>query len=352
MESHRSARVSPLGFLVSKRPASVGLMCCPPRPPAALCQPLRPPPQSQPLSPPRPWLVPQTHAALLGIDVATEGAWASLLGSATIGLVLERRSPVGRALGASLLAFLLQAVAANLGTAPAASPAYDTCWGSVLPASLSLSVLLAVAAAAASNSRSPTSGISISSSSSSSRSSSGSRSTGRPWLSPSLVNVSVAYFWGALGSLVGAVLALHATAALFPASAGGGGLAWPVLARVAAAVAATYVGGSVNFFQVARAVGLDRAEGGKPGLMGAVAGADIFLMAVYFAALVRFGGAELFQISVFRGSHLLLFFVYADGHAAEPSPGRHGGLYPAQGRGCGIGQRHQQQQQQPQQRGQ
>ena len=205
------------------------------------------------------------------------GTWASLVGSAALGQALERRTPAGRALGASLLAFLLQAAAANAGLAPAASPAYDACWGSVLPASLSLSVLLAVDAAAVAASGAAASG--------------GAGECGRQggatrWLASSLGKVSIAYFWGALGSLAGAILAFHATAALFPPAAAGGGLARPVLARVAAAVAATYVGGSVNFFQVARAVGLGEGEGGQ-GLMGAMAGADIFLMALYFAALVR-----------------------------------------------------------------
>lgn len=207
------------------------------------------------------------------------GTWASLVGSAALGLALERRTPAGRALGGSLLAFLLQAAAANSGLAPAASPAYDACWGGVLPASLSLSVLLAVdAAGAAAASGAAASGSAV-------------RRGGRQgratrWMASSLGKVSIAYFWGALGSLAGTILAFHATAALFPSAAAGGGLARPVLARVAAAVAATYVGGSVNFFQVARAVGLGEGEGGQ-GLMGAVAGADIFLMALYFAALVR-----------------------------------------------------------------
>lgn len=201
------------------------------------------------------------------------GTWACLVGSAALGLALERRTPAGRALGASLLAFLLQAAAANAGLAPADSPAYDACWGSVLPASLSVSVLLAVDAAGAAAGGGAGGG-----------GGGGLRWRGRGWMASSLGKVSIAYVWGALGSLAGAVLAFHATAAAFP-----GGLARPVLARVAAAVAATYVGGSVNFFQVARAVGLGEGEGGQ-GLMGAVAGADIFLMACYFAALVRGGG--------------------------------------------------------------
>lgn len=51
-----------------------------------------------------------------------------------------------------------------------------------------------------------------------------------------------------------------------------------------------YQNSNVNpfLFEVARAVGLGEGEGGQ-GLMGAVAGADIFLMALYFAALVRWG---------------------------------------------------------------
>lgn len=190
-------------------------------------------------------------------------AWVSLLGSATLSLTLERRTRAGKAVGASLLAFMLQAVTANMGLAPTECTAYDACWGTVLPASLSLSVLLAVDATSSST-------ITLIS---------------RPrWAASSLAKVSVAYIMGALGSLAGAVLAFHVTAALFPPSSASG-LAPALLARVAAAAAATYVGGSVNFFQVARAVGLDKGEGWQ-GLLGSVAAADILLMGLYFAALV------------------------------------------------------------------
>ena len=101
----------------------------------------------------------------------------------------------------------------------------------------------------------------------------------------------LANMWGAMGSIAGALLAFRVTAAVFPPSpgAGLGGVSGPsrdVLARITAAVTATYVGGSINFFQVARMVRLAEGPGGSA-MLGAVAGVDIFLMAIYFTFLVR-----------------------------------------------------------------
>lgn len=75
----------------------------------------------------------------------------------------------------------------------------------------------------------------------------------------------MAYGAGAVGSLLGALLS-------FLLVSWARGLPPVMAAKCVAATAATYVGGTVNFFQVARAVGLER-EGG-PAVLGALAAAD------------------------------------------------------------------------------
>lgn len=94
----------------------------------------------------------------------------------------------------------------------------------------------------------------------------------------------MAFTIGAVGSLVGV-----ATAFRVATSSGGGVLALPreSAAQIAGAVAATYIGGSVNLFAVAATVGLLGAtSAGGASLLGALAASDIFLMALYFSGLV------------------------------------------------------------------
>jgi uncharacterized membrane protein len=97
------------------------------------------------------------------------------------------------------------------------------------------------------------------------------------WRESAIFKVSVANAFGAIGSLLAGVLAFK-LGSLYQSQ-----FTRVVLAKCVASIATTHIGGSINFFQVARAVGLDQ-EG--QGLLGAVAGADIFLMALYFAGLL------------------------------------------------------------------
>lgn len=214
------------------------------------------------------------NTALAISPMATAGA--SLLLSSTIGLLLEKNTKPGHALGASLITFILQAVLSNFHLIPMDSPAYDACWGKVLPASLSLSVLLAVAAA---GSTTATAAAAPTLSPSAARPSQLSPLHSKPWriMETPLWKVTIANIFGAIGALLGGLLAFQ-LASHYQTQ-----FTRIVLAKVVASIATTHIGGSINFFQVARAVGLDQ-EG--QGLLGAVAGADIFLMALYFAALL------------------------------------------------------------------
>ncbi len=187
--------------------------------------------------------------ALATSPLATAGA--SLLLSSTLGLLLEKNTKPGRALGASLIAFLSQAVLSNFHLIPMDSPAYDKCWGKVLPASLSLSVLLAVAAAGAATATAATAPPLSSS------------AAQPPQISPLPTNqwaimetplwkVTIANIFGAIGALLGGLLAFQ-LASYYQTQ-----FTRLVLAKIVASIATTHIGGSINFFQVARAVGLDQ----------------------------------------------------------------------------------------------
>lgn len=156
----------------------------------------------------------------------------------------------------------------NLHLVPATHALYDLCWSFLLPLSLSIIILgnPAVAQRALSGPPSvkPT-------------------RTSRGTIGP-LGRVGLAFGIGAAGSLAGVGVAFRfATANL-------GGvfmLSRETAAKIAGAVAATYIGGSVNLFAVAAAVGLmDATSTGGASLLGALAVSDIFLMALYFSGLV------------------------------------------------------------------
>lgn len=96
--------------------------------------------------------------------------------------------------------------------------------------------------------------------------------------------VGLSFLIGAVGSVAGVAASFR-----LATTCAGGAFALPrdTAAQIAGAVTATYVGGSVNLFAVASAVGLVGAKSvGGASLLGALAAADIFLMSVYFSFLV------------------------------------------------------------------
>lgn len=127
-----------------------------------------------------------------------------------------------------------------------------------------------------------------------------------------MARVGLAFLTGAIGSLLGAVVAFQL------ATSFGGMLALPrdTAARVAGAITATYIGGSVNLFAVASIVGLRGATiTGGASLLGALAAADVLLMAVYFSGLVAAHKAP-----------LLRRIFPAKGHVSPPVASRAVGL--------------------------
>lgn len=152
----------------------------------------------------------------------------------------------------------------NLHLAPATHALYELCWSFLLPLSLSIIILgnPAIAKTSASSAMP-------------------NRSAG---IIGPMRRVGLVFAIGAAGSLAGVGVAFRL------ANAGwGGALMLPreTAAKIAGAVAATYIGGSVNLFAVAAAVGLmGTTSAGGASLFGALAATDIFLMALYFSGLV------------------------------------------------------------------
>lgn len=85
---------------------------------------------------------------------------------------------------------------------------------------------------------------------------------------PLVLRTGIAFGMGALGSCLGAFTSFKAST-----------MDAERLAPAVSSLFASYVGGSANFFAVAK------ATGGEPSLMSALAAADVALMALYFSGL-------------------------------------------------------------------
>ncbi|KAJ1449456.1 hypothetical protein M885DRAFT_92995 [Pelagophyceae sp. CCMP2097] len=165
-----------------------------------------------PAAPPRRSLSLQGHAAAAaGVAVATAASFAA------------ERFPAGRAVTGPLASLGVAAALSNLGAVPAASPVYEWCWEALLPLSLSLTLIGQF---------------------STTRTKDGGARQRR---------VGAAFAAGAVGSVAGA-FAGYAVAVRCVGCAAGDA------ARAAACILASYVGGSANFFAVAKIVGLADAS--------------------------------------------------------------------------------------------
>lgn len=159
---------------------------------------------------------------------------------------------------------------------------YDLCWSLLLPLALSIIILCNPSAAAAAVTGN--NGQRIGSDSSQQLAAAEGSSPGvsiRP-----MRRVGLSFLIGAVGSVAG-VAASFRVATVRGAQGWAFALPRSTAAQIAGAVVATYVGGSVNLFAVASAVGLIGAKGaGGASLLGALAASDIFLMAIYFSGLM------------------------------------------------------------------
>jgi len=150
-----------------------------------------------------------------------------------LGQLLESRTRVGRLASAPLLSLLAGTALAAAGLLPAASPAFDAVWGGLMPLAVCLFLL------EADLSRLAEAGA-----------------------------VCRGFALGAVGTVLGTLVAWAAAgAALGPEG-------W----KLAAALCASYIGGSVNFAATAAALQVADA-----GLLGAGVSADMLCMAAYLA---------------------------------------------------------------------
>lgn len=199
-------------------------------------------------------------------------AVAISLGACTAAGLASERTAVGSRLTGALCSFLFAASASNAGILPGEHRVFDFCWGTVLPASLAVTVL---SGQSAGRRGAADDGYGYASGDASTGTAVAARTNRRNG-----AGVGLAFGIGALGSIAGAALGF-AVATHSPWAA----LRLPsrrVAAQCAAALAATYVGGSANLFVVARETGLDS----DAATLGAMAASDVALMGAYFAVLL------------------------------------------------------------------
>ncbi|KAL3135658.1 hypothetical protein ABBQ38_006137 [Trebouxia sp. C0009 RCD-2024] len=163
--------------------------------------------------------------------------WAALSACAAGGQVLEQRTSFGAALSAPLLSLLLALLLSAAGILPTANPVYDMIWTYIMPLGAALYLL---------------------------------ESDLRQLLNAASSTFG-AFIIGAAGSVAGTVVAWQI---LGPRLGPDG---W----KVASALCASYIGGSVNFAAVSQSLGL------APGpLLAASMAADNIAMAVYLTAIM------------------------------------------------------------------
>jgi uncharacterized membrane protein len=183
--------------------------------------------------------------ALSPTDVAS--ALAPAGGLALAAAISSRCEPSS----SPIATFALCSIMSNVGLIPASHSVYELCWSVLLPMSLSMLVV-------ASSAGNPSS-----------------EADAKDAASVKAVGASFAI--GSLGSIAGACSGFF-----FAASSKWEIFRLPraVAARVAGALAASWIGGSFNLFEVAKSVNLSAST------LGAMASADLLLMGLYFAALL------------------------------------------------------------------
>ena len=201
---------------------------------------------------------PTTHSSTqLGLAASgTSAAAVGLAVSSLIGVSVDKAVP-----NIGILATLVSAaVLSNFGLVPPMNILYDYAWTHFLPGSLALLLL---------------SGGNQSLASENGESDTTSNDGTKADVGRTMRRVGIPFVVGAIGSLVGcfgSFLVCHRFPQLWldPKEA----------AMAGGCLSASYVGGSVNFFATARII-----ENVSPNLLGALVGADLVFMAVYFATM-------------------------------------------------------------------
>ncbi|NEQ41061.1 MAG: DUF819 family protein [Okeania sp. SIO3I5] len=161
--------------------------------------------------------------------------WAILLSAATIGFWSEQKM-WGASISGAVVTMVVTFFLSNLGIIPSDAPAYNVVWSFLVPFSIPLLLFQANILQII-------------------------RESGR---------VLIAYFLGALGTVLGTIIAYY----LVPI----GELGW----KLAGVFSATYIGGSVNFFATAQIIELNLDSGD---LLAAGTAADNLVMTLFFLLL-------------------------------------------------------------------
>lgn len=210
----------------------------------------------------------------------TMSALLLLFSSSTIGIWADYQPKLQ---GSGILATLLvAAVFSNQGLVPIHHPLYDLAWTTFLPASLVLLLL--------STSRQHQSG------------SEDVLSDTRKDMLESIRRVGVAFIVGCLGSILGCFGSFWACRRQLRPSVFF--LSPQQAALAAGCLCASYIGGSVNFFATARIItstGNAQHDPSSSSLLGAMATADLVVMAIYFAVMASALQSKLLQ-RLFAGS--------------------------------------------------
>ena len=192
-----------------------------------------------------------------------------LLGSSLIGCVAERRSPNTGIVTTMVVA----ACCSNLSLVPSQHVLYDLCWSTFLPASLAF-LLLATDDNNNNNNNNSNSSHQSGKTSANNDKHSTSLST-----RAAIKTMSVPFFLASIGSILGCVLSFL-VCQMFPQL-------WlsPKEAAIAAScLCASFIGGTVNFFATANVI-LAGSHNINNSLMSSMAGADLLVMAIYFACM-------------------------------------------------------------------
>lgn len=99
-----------------------------------------------------------------------------------------------------------------------------------------------------------------------------------------MTTMMVAFFIGVIGSLIGSLVGVPLASSLSSASQIEQSLVWPI---AASCLAASYIGGTANFYETASALG---AKGTVAKTLNLIAGIDILVMVVYFGVLLGVRG--------------------------------------------------------------
>lgn len=176
-------------------------------------------------------------------------AACALMGSSYIGLQFDKLVPSSGIVGTLVVSAILSN---SFSWVPTHHPFYDLCWSHVLPASL---VMLLLAYKANQEG-------SFEQSTAESNSS----------VTSSIARMSIPFLWASFGSLLGCFTSFKCSQSL-------GWLSLENARAAAACLSASYVGGSINYFATGRMINA------SSDLLGSLATADLFVMAIYFSFL-------------------------------------------------------------------